>query len=100
MIPDKETLIRELSSGICKIVFKKKTNGRFRSIYGTLNKNKIPGKYQYTLKHIFENYKDFQIIPIYDTREREWKSFYLNSLKYFMTEEQFKTTKNKNKLDI
>lgn len=91
---DKETIIRELSSGICKIVFKKKTNGRFRSVYGTLNKNKIPGRYQDTLKNIFENYKEFQIIPVYDIREQAWKSFYIDNLKYFMTEEQFKTTSN------
>jgi len=87
---NKEVLIRELSSGICKIVFRKKTNGRYRSIYATLNNKKIPGRYQNTLKEIFQNYEKFEIIPVYDIREQEWKSFYLTNLLYFMTEEEFK----------
>jgi hypothetical protein len=96
---DNQNIVQELSKGICKVVFKKRTNGRFRSIFGTLDKRLIPGKYQKTLQVIFENYQNLDIIPIYDIKEKAWKSFYLVNLLNFIPEEKFKANSRKKEIE-
>jgi hypothetical protein len=83
--------IHELSLGICKIVFRKQTNGRFRAIYGTLNKSQIPGNHQKTLINALRSRDNPDIIPIYDVRLGKWKSFYIKNVITFITTDKLKT---------
>ena len=88
-------LIEELSKGVCRIVFRKSTNGRFRSIFATLKPSLIPGRYQNTIVEIHKAQDDPLLLPIYDIKEQDWKSFYINNLEYFYTEEEIKNKKIK-----
>lgn len=85
--------IHELSLGICKILFRKQTNGRFRAIYGTLNKSIVPGNHQRTLINALKSRENAEIIPIYDVKEGKWKSFYLKNVISFTTTDKLKTNK-------
>lgn len=86
-------LIEELSKGICKVVFRKATNGRFRSIFGTLKPSLIPGRYQNTIMEIHKAQDDPNLLPFFDIKEQSWKSFYINNIESFLTEEEFKKKK-------
>lgn len=90
---EKISYIHELSLGVCKITFRKRTNGRFRSIFATLNKDMIPGSYQKTLKNALTSRQNSKLIPIYDINEQTWKSFYTDSVLYFMTTDKLKTNR-------
>jgi len=83
-------LIEELSKGICKVFFRKVTNGRFRSIIGTLKPSLIPGKYQNTIMEINKAQDDPNLLPFFDIKERKWKSFYINNILSFHTEEEIR----------
>jgi len=88
-------LIEELSKGICKVVFKKSTNGRYRSIFGTLKPTLIPGRYQNTIMEVHKAQDDPNLLPFYDIKEQAWKSFYINNLESFYTEDEIKKAKQK-----
>lgn len=85
--------IHELSLGICKILFRKKTNGRFRAIYATLNKSIIPGNHQKTLINTLKSREIPEILPIYDVKSGKWKSFYIKNVISFMGTDKLKTNK-------
>lgn len=85
-------LIDELSKGICKIVFKKVTNGQFRSILATLKPSLIPSRYQKTIMEVHKAQDDPNLLAFYDIKDQSWKSFYLNNLLSFYTQDEF--TKN------
>lgn len=89
----RQILIEELSKGICKVVFRKVTNGRYRSIFATLKPTLIPGRYQNTIMEIHKAQEDPLLLPIYDIKEQAWKSFYISNLESFYTEEEFKKKK-------
>lgn len=97
----RESLVEHLKSGICKIVFKKSTNGRFKTLFCTLNPALIPGRYQNSLKGIAKLEKDDPILPIYDIQDQSWKSFYIANLISFSTPDELqqihKTAKLKDK---
>lgn len=92
-IINKSQYIHELSLGICKIVFRKRTNGRFRAIYGTLDKNKIPGVFQKTLRNALSIRENQNLIPIYDINEQTWKSFYMENVISFTPTQKLNTNK-------
>jgi|LauGreDrversion4_2_1035121.scaffolds.fasta_scaffold793279_1 hypothetical protein len=83
-------LIEELSKGICKVFFRKMTNGRFRSIFGTLKPSLIPGKYQNTIIEVHKAQDDPNLLPFFDIKEGKWKSFYINNILSFHTEEEIR----------
>ena len=83
-------LIEELSKGICKVFFRKTTNGRFRSIFGTLKPSLIPGKYQNTIIEVHKAQDDPNLLPFFDIKEGKWKSFYINNILSFHTEEEIR----------
>jgi len=83
-------LIEELSKGICKVFFRKMTNGRFRSIFGTLKPSLIPGKYQNTIMEVHKAQDDPNLLPFFDIKEGKWKSFYINNILSFHTEEEIR----------
>jgi hypothetical protein len=89
----KISYIHELSLGICKILFKKETNGRYRAIFGTLNKDMIPGKYQKTLIDTLKSRENSNLVPIFDIKSGEWKSFYIKNVISFSSAEKLKSTK-------
>lgn len=88
-------LIEELSKGICKVIFKKATNGRFRSIFGTLKPTLIPGRYQKTIMEIHKAQDDPNLLPFYDIKEQTWKSFYIDNILSFYTEDEIKKVKQR-----
>lgn len=85
---DREILLGHLSRGICKVFFRKVTNGRYRTIYCSLNEKTLPRKIKKSLPQIFSfNSRTLELIPIYDIIEGEWKSFYIPNVLYFYTPE-------------
>jgi hypothetical protein len=97
---NREDILKYLSQGICKVYFRKISNGRFRSLYCTLSPLVLPKKYQSYLSEIFSYNTRLDIVPVYDILDKEWKSFYLESIINFYTPEdltQSKTELEKNK---
>lgn len=81
---NRNNLIGELQKGICKVVFRKVTNGAFRSIYCTLNNKILPGSQFKSLKTALSSSNN-ELLSIYDIKEKSWKSFYIPTVRYFYT---------------
>jgi len=79
--PKKEWVLDKLDNEICLVVFKKKSNGQFRSLKCTRNLKLLPRKHKPRYNEIIENPHGYDdIIPVWDIFTREWKSFYNNSI--------------------
>ena len=62
---DREILLGHLSRGICKVFFRKATNGRYRTIYCSLNEKTLPRKIRKSLPEIFSfNSRTLELIPM------------------------------------
>jgi hypothetical protein len=89
MIPkekiNRQNLIEYLSKGICKVVFRKVTNGQFRSMYCTLNEKTLTKDARRYLPRIFKPSQedDIDIVPVFDIIKNDWRSFRLRSVEYF-----------------
>jgi hypothetical protein len=94
---NRKLLIEHLSQGTCKVQFRKATNGRYRSLYCTLNSKQIPGKYQQSVAKTIEGGEDPNLMPVFDIVSRDWKSFYINNILYMYTEDELKGKKTKKK---
>ena len=95
-------LIEELSKGICKVFFRKMTNGRFRSLYCTLKYNALPRDNRKYIEQIFSSFKnDLDLIPVYDIVDSEWKSFRLSTiLQFYTNEDLMKSETEKRKVKV
>jgi hypothetical protein len=80
---NKKDILNYLSGGVCKVHFRKVTDGRFRSLYCTLSPTILPREYQKYINEIFYNQLD--LILVYDIIDKTWKSFYIQSILYFYT---------------
>jgi hypothetical protein len=88
---NRDTLLKFLSEGICKVYFRKVTNGRYRSIYCSLNPNLMKSKHRNSLSEIFSPLvNDVDLVPVYDIIEKSWKSFRISTVLYFYTPEELK----------
>jgi len=91
---NRDNLLTFLSQGICKVYFRKVTNGRYRSLYCSLNPRIMKSKYRDSLSEIFSPFtKDLDLIPVYDIIEKSWKSFRISSVLYFYTPEELQESK-------
>lgn len=93
---NRKTLLEHLSQGFCKIQFRKATNGRFRSVFGTLNLKNIPAKYTKSVKETFSGEGNTDLLPVFDMVSGDWKSFYISNVLYVTTEEELRGKKKKN----
>lgn len=94
---NRQVLLEHLSQGFCKIQFRKATNGRFRSVYGTLNLKNIPAKYTKSVKKTMQEADDPNLLPVFDMVSGDWKSFYISNVLYVTTEEELRGKKKENK---
>lgn len=96
---NKQSLLDNLSKGLCKVVFRKATDGRFRSMICTLNTSYIPTRFESGLKTFLKTAeRNLEIIPVYDIVKDDWRSFYINSIQIFYTPEDLKENKEVTKL--
>jgi len=84
---NRDLTLRYLSEGVCKVYFKKVTDGRFRSLYCTLGQKILPRQEQRYLQNIFSpfNNRDLDLIPVYDIVDGEWKSFRISNVIHLYT---------------
>lgn len=96
---NKISILDNLSKGICKVIFRKVTDGRYRSMMCTLNESYIPTKFETGVRQLLKmNKNDFDLIPVYDIIKGNWRSFYVNSIELFYTPEDLKENKEVTKL--
>lgn len=80
-VPSREWVVDKLEKHVCLILFKKKLNGQFRALKCTRNEKKIPRKYKSLLSEGIYNPHGYEdLIPVWETESREWKSFYIDSI--------------------
>jgi hypothetical protein len=93
---NRDTTLKYLSEGVCKIYFKKVTDGRFRSLYCSLRMNLLPRSQRKYVETIFSpfNKKDIDIIPVYDIVSGDWKSFRLSNVIHLYTTEELLESKS------
>lgn len=81
--PSIEWLLGKLETHTCQVFFRKRLNGRFRSLKCTRNKSKLPNSYR-SLDEVFMNPHGIpDLITVWDTTTRDWKSFYYDSVLFF-----------------
>lgn len=90
--PSLDWILEQLNEYTCEIMFRKKLNGRFRTLTCTRNPKKIPvsvSRYGIRNPHGYE-----QIIPVWDLNDSEWKSFYYYYIQNMNVLTQKKESKN------
>lgn len=92
---NREMMMDLLQQGFCRIHFRKSTNGRFRSIFGTLDVKKVPGKYTQSVLKTFKKAEDPNLIPCFDIISGQWKSFYISNVLNVKTEDEMRGKKKK-----
>lgn len=99
---NRQTLIENLSKGICKVIFRKVTDGRFRSMMCTLNSEYIPTKFESGVKQVEKSIQDdVDLLPVFDIVKSDWRSFRIATVQIFYTPEDLvenkEVTKKKEK---
>lgn len=90
----RDLVLKYLSAGVCKVYFQKVTNGKYRSLYCSLNYGMLNRNMRKSLQEIFSPFqKDIDLIPVYDIIDKEWKSFRLSSVIYFYTTQDLMQSK-------
>jgi hypothetical protein len=90
----REVILSYLSQGVCRVYFRKATNGRFRSLYCTLSPATLPKEYEKYLNEIFSfQNRILDLIPVYDIIDKEWKSFYIQNVLHFYTSDDLTQSK-------
>lgn len=92
---NRDTVLKYLSEGVCKVYFKKVTNGRFRSLYCTLGQKVLPRQEIKYLQNIFSpfNNRDLDLVPVYDIVDGEWKSFRITNVIHLYTQSDLMDSK-------
>ena len=83
-----EELMKLLSQGEVRIVFRKKENNLIRNLLGTLNKDDIPPEHYDTLYKIITN-SNSRVVG--DMESLGWRSFYPESIIDIFQSEQKKS---------
>jgi hypothetical protein len=87
----RDIILKNLSIGVCKVYFRKVTNGRYRSLYCSLNPNLLKSTSRKYLEQIFSPMiPDVDLLPVYDIIDKSWKSFRISTVLYFYTTEELK----------
>jgi len=87
---NRPTVIKSLTKGVCKVVFRKVTNGQFRSMYCTLEEKALSKNARRYLGRILNPSQedDIDIVPVFDIIKRDWRSFRLQTVEYFYDTEE------------
>lgn len=87
---NRQTLLESLTKGICKVVFRKVTNGQFRSMYCTLNEKTLSKDARRYLPRILKPSQedDIDLLPVFDIIKGDWRSFRLQTVQYFYNTEE------------
>lgn len=87
---NRSVLLDSLSKGICKVVFRKVTNGQYRSMYCTLEAKSLARNSKRYLPRIFKPLQedDLDILPVFDIIKRDWRSFRIQTVEYFYNTEE------------
>jgi len=84
----RQTIIENLSKGICKVIFRKVTDGRFRSMICTLNSEYVPTKFETGIKQVEQSMQDdVDLLPVFDIVKNNWRSFRIATIHVFYTPE-------------
>ena len=74
-------LVTILRNNQCRVVFKKKDN-TLRTMYCTLQEDKLPPK-ELVRNASVERRKNTEVIPVWDLVKKSWRSFRFNSIRDF-----------------
>jgi len=90
----RQTIIENLSKGICKVIFRKVTDGRFRSMICTLNSEYVPTKFETGIKQVEQSMQDdVDLLPVFDIVKNNWRSFRIATIHVFYTPEDLAENK-------
>ena len=81
---DKEQILKDLHSGVCKVVFTK-VNGENRVMHCTLEESLLPA--QQDIEEAIQKKKpNPEVLAVWDVEAKGWRSFRWDALKEFTTE--------------
>ncbi len=84
-----EELMKLLSQGEVRIIFRKKENNLIRNLLATLNKDDIPPEQYGTLSKVIMNMNSSSVVVVWDMDALDWRSFYSETiLDIFETEKK------------
>ena len=91
---ERNTILENLTKGICKVVFRKIKDGRFRSMLCTLNPDYVPSKYEDgIMKVLRSDDDDLDLLPVFDIIKKDWRSFRIRTIELFYTPEDLSENK-------
>ena len=82
----REEILENLKEGICRITFKKVTDGKYRVLYCTLLPEEIPHveENKLMLLEILSTQKNPNLLVVWDVVKSDWRSFYINTIFKFV----------------
>jgi len=82
----REEILENLKEGICRITFRKVTDGKYRILYGTLFQEDVPHieKDKLMLMEILSAKKNPNLLTVWDVANNGWRSFYINTIFKFV----------------
>jgi hypothetical protein len=90
----RDIILKNLTNGICKVIFKKVTDGRFRSMLCTLNPDYVPMKFEKGIMEVFKSEQDdIDLVPVFDIIHKDWRSFRIRTIQLFYTPEELNENK-------
>lgn len=90
----RQNIIENLSKGICKVIFRKITDGRFRSMTCTLNNEYVPTRFEGGVKQVKQSIQeDLDLLPVFDIIRNDWRSFRIQTIQLFYTSEDLQENK-------
>ena len=90
----RQNIIENLSKGICKVIFRKITDGRFRSMTCTLNNEYVPTRFEGGAKQVKQSIQeDLDLLPVFDIIRNDWRSFRIQTIQLFYTSEDLQENK-------
>lgn len=82
--PGVDWVLEHLQTHVCQVFFRKKLNGKYRSIKCTREFSKLPVRYKsLSADEILNPHGILDLIPVWEIVTKDWKSFYYDSIIYF-----------------
>lgn len=100
---NRQILLENLTKGVCKVIFRKVTDGRYRSMICTLDSKYVPTRLEGSINSIAQaSTGDLDILPVFDIIKYDWRSFRITNIEMFYTPEDLKENKEitRKKLEI
>ena len=90
-----DDMYKQLTEGLCVIIFTKKTTQAVRRMKCTLNSKLVPRIIAKTLKSseyydIIDRQYQLGLIIVWDIEKNDWRSFYINNVHDFKLEQENK----------